>query len=330
MRKGQAIWACVCATVLCALMPSAASAARGGGERLYFRLEATHGYKIHGLGHRATGALVVTRGRHRRQRGLSGSIYLARADTGGDRFEATFGDLGRVDVRFRPSGRIKLGKRHRLCRGPDHYTTHYGTFVGAVRFRGEDAYAAAKARRVKGMVVRPAVLDCLDFLVPRSQATFWRALTSPSTALLGVPSSVRRVSTADLRSPPRLPPELRGGGRRTVLRADWRQGVAVQAFGAIRRGRRRPVFAAGIVQARERYGVVRLAAAIGSRAGLLASDSLGTATVSPPPPFSGDGLFRHFDDGTKSWTGSLAVSFPGETAVPLTGPQFEVGLSRGF
>jgi hypothetical protein len=310
--------------------PATAMSAPHGGERILFRLHGSKGYKIYAIGEGATSALVVTRGRHRHDLGASASIYMARARTSRKRLEARFGKLGRIDVRFHPSGRVTYGKRHRHCRGPDRYTTKYGVFAGTVRFRGEDAYTTAKARRVKGKVVAPAVLNCADFIFGGRRATIWDALTSPSTMTFASRPSPEAISSIDLRSVPKLPHLLGGRGRRTALHADWRLGVEAQAFAALQRGHRRPVFFAGTLQARERLAIVRLAAAVGTPADLLASDSLGAATVTPPAPFGGEGSFRHHDDGEKSWTGSLAVSFPGAPSVPMTGPQFDVGLSRGF
>jgi hypothetical protein len=282
------------------------------------------------MGEGATAAVIATRGRHRHDPGLSANVYLSRARTGHGHLDAALGKLGRLDLRFHPSGRVSYGKRHRHCRGPDRYTTHYGVFVGTARFKGEGGFTAVNAHRVKGKAVTPAVLRCLDFIGGPLRSTIWDALTSPSTMNLSGPSSPGGLAKLDLCSPPRITRLLGGRGRRTALSAHWHLGVAAQAFGAIERGRRRPVFFAGVLQTGERIATVRLAAAVGSRGDLLAGDSLSTATVTPPRPFSGEGSFRHFDDGAKLWTGSLAVAFPGEPNVSLTGPQFEVGLSRGF
>jgi hypothetical protein len=329
MSSRPIIRAAVCVGVLLACaFTSSASAQRG--ERLLFRLQGSNGYKIYGIGEGATGAVIATRGRHPHDTGLSASVYLTRARTGHRRLDAALGKLGRLDLRFQPSGRVSYGKRHRHCRGPDRYATHYGVFVGTARFKGEGGFTAVNAHRVKGKAVTPAVLHCFDFIGGRSRSTIWDALTSPSTTVLSSPSSPDGFAKLDLRSPPRIPRLLGGHGRRTALSAHWHIGVAAQAFGAIERGQRRPVFFAGILQTRERIATVRLAAAVGSRGDLLAGDSLSTATVTPPEPFSGEGAFRHSDDGAKSWTGSLAVAFPGAPNVPLAGPQFEVGLSRGF
>lgn len=328
MRRASLTWLGVglAAFAVFVSAPSAQAADRGG-ERIVFRLRGSNGYKLYVIGQGATGGLVVTRGRHRS--GASASIYIAHAKTGPRSLAVRFGGLGLLDVRFRPSGRVTYGKRRRHCHGPDRYTTHYGSFVGTIRFKGENAYTAVRSHRVKGKVVTPAVLRCASFIDGR-RATIWNSLMSPASTILTGRSLSEASAGIDLRSSPRLPHLLGGHGRRTELLADWKLGVAAQAFGAIERGRRRPVFFAGTLESRERLAVVRLAVAIGTPADLLASDSLSTATVSPPSPFSGEGTFRHFDDGTKSWTGSLAVSLPGAPSVPLTGAPFKVGLSRGF
>lgn len=318
------------AVALAAPGPLAAVAQAGGGARLLFQLRASNGYRVHAIGEGATGALIVSRGRRPKLSGASASVYVARAKTGGRRFEATFGRLGRADLRFRPSGRVTHGPRRRHCRGPDRYTTRYGTFAGSLRFRGEDGYTTARASSVPGRVVTPAVLRCFDFALRSARTTIWDALTAPSRAQIAASPSSPAPTLTDLRATPNLPHLLGGRGRRTVFRASWRRGVEAEALEAVQRGHRRPVFFAGTLASHERLAVVRLALAVGSPADLLASASLGTATLTPPAPFGGEGSFRHLDDGTKDWAGTLAASFPGAPGVQLTGPEFEVVLSRGF
>lgn len=51
--------------------------------------------------------------------------------------------------------------------------------------------------------------------------------------------------------------------------------------------------------------------------------ALRTATVAPPAPFSGSATFRRGAKRSGStWSGSLAVSFPGRSDVPLVGAAF--------
>jgi diadenosine tetraphosphatase ApaH/serine/threonine PP2A family protein phosphatase len=53
--------------------------------------------------------------------------------------------------------------------------------------------------------------------------------------------------------------------------------------------------------------------------------ALTTAQLDPPAPFSGTADFA----APRTWTGTLAVSFPGDPDVPLAGPGFKARLKRG-
>jgi hypothetical protein len=53
-----------------------------------------------------------------------------------------------------------------------------------------------------------------------------------------------------------------------------------------------------------------------------------TAILTPPAPFSGSGSFQRGADGSTTWSGSLAVSFPGMPNVALAGPQFTASLGN--
>lgn len=59
-------------------------------------------------------------------------------------------------------------------------------------------------------------------------------------------------------------------------------------------------------------------------------DSLSFADITPPYPFSGTGSIQRTPDGAPIWTGSLAVSAPGATNLPLTGPLFKTQLTRSW
>jgi hypothetical protein len=54
---------------------------------------------------------------------------------------------------------------------------------------------------------------------------------------------------------------------------------------------------------------------------------LRTATLSPPSPFSGTAsLTRSKNSFGPTWTGNLALDFPGHSAVPIAGPGIHVSL----
>ena len=98
---------------------------------------------------RATATLTATRAKHGAKTG-SLSSYIARREPGDGAIRATFGDLGTIAMRFRPSGAVTYSKPQKGCVGADRYTIHHGVFVGSLRFRGEGGYVSVKAHRVAG------------------------------------------------------------------------------------------------------------------------------------------------------------------------------------
>ncbi|MGN6558008.1 MAG: hypothetical protein ACTHLH_08375 [Solirubrobacterales bacterium] len=78
------------------------------------------------------------------------------------------------------------------------------------------------------------------------------------------------------------------------------------------------------------YAVQRYAYVYAPAGTFATDDSLSFANVTPPYPFSGTGSLQRAADGAPTWTGSLAVSFPGASDVPLTGPPFRALLTRSW
>jgi hypothetical protein len=79
--------------------------------------------------------------------------------------------------------------------------------------------------------------------------------------------------------------------------------------------------------------VFRLATATGKPSLFSFSADGGRASVRPPAPFSGTGVYRDPADGPPAWSGNLSVSFPG-VQQPLTGDEFtkavlKLGKKRG-
>jgi hypothetical protein len=277
------------------LLAAPATALAGGGFDLRFHLLTGDGYKMTVGGYDATATLGVvksTPGLH------AWSTYVARGKVSPTAIHARFGALGRVDMRFQSSGGVTHGRRHRHCIGPDRYTIRPGAFVGSIRFRGEGGYTSAKVHRVKGKVVTPRILRCFDSLFD----------------------------------------ELEGGGQRhgaknrpkvTRLYSFMRSGLTAIFFAANERGGKAG-FVAEIEQTVGSLGVFRGVITRASPATFAFDNALSSAGVTPPAPFSGSGSFQRGPTGAKSLTGSLAVSFPGATNVPLTDPRFKTQLTRSW
>ncbi|MEX2448478.1 MAG: hypothetical protein WD404_07020 [Solirubrobacterales bacterium] len=73
--------------------------------------------------------------------------------------------------------------------------------------------------------------------------------------------------------------------------------------------------------------IERAATSLGPERSFVFDPGLGTATVSPPRPFSGSATLTPGPGGTTTWTGSLKVDLPGRKGVPLATPSFTASLT---
>jgi hypothetical protein len=81
---------------------------------------------------------------------LSETIYLARGVAKPDRLQATFGQFGKVLMRFHETS------KHAICDGTFRLVKHKGVFVGNFRFGGENGYVSVHVHRAVGGILEPA------------------------------------------------------------------------------------------------------------------------------------------------------------------------------
>jgi hypothetical protein len=281
--------------IFTALLVVPASAVAGGGSDLKLQFTGSDGYKFSVGGYGAT--TVINASKSGRSKGRAWSTYVARGKVTANAIHASFGALGRVAMRFHPAGGVTYGKRHRHCVGPDRYTIQPGVFVGSFHFRGEGGYTAVDVHRVKGKVVTPRRLRCLDTFLEEFGASG--------------------------RGPAKKKAKL------TRLDAFMRSGLTAILFDVSERAGKTG-YLAEIEQTVGSVGVFRGVFVKASPATFAFDSALSFAAVTPPPPFGGSGSFQRTPTGAKSWTGSLAVSFPGAANVPLTDSRFETQLTRSW
>ena len=267
-----------------------------------FALKTRQGYEVVVIAVRGIVALEVARtrgeGSTSLKRGRALTAYVAHGTVTPGRIEATFGGLGKVAVRFRPSGRVaRPSPRH--CNGAGRFTRRFGVFAGTVRFTGEGRYVAVRAHRAKGSIRRPTHLDCATRSFDRGIGRFGR--------------------------PVRHPPEFTP----TILMASWRRVVSSTDFFAMQI-RKKTLYLAVSEESRGSVAEVRYALALAPSETFVSDDALTSATLRPPAPFHGKGSYSAAPDGAKSWAGSLSVSLPGAPRFPLTGSQFGSMLATGF
>jgi hypothetical protein len=246
-----------------------------------FRVEAQGGYEVEVMTTGSAVYLLVRKGRFGRR--LVTTAYLARGVAAPERLQATFGEFGRVSMRFRESrNRTWIGKR-RSCRGAQRFVKRRGVFVGSLRFKGEDGYVSLNTHRAKGSVVT-AAQKCLD---------------------------QRRAR----------PPLAQQSSHLSAFAALARDGVDFTGFLAI--GARKTVFLAVHEETRAKLAIISVAVVHNRSDPLQVNEALTRASVSPPAPFHGTGRYAAGPDGTTTWSGNLSVNFPGTPRFPLTGPDFE-------
>jgi hypothetical protein len=274
-----------------------------------FELKARHGYKVTVVGEGNIVALEVTKplphGKENPLEKLVGSkqavtAYVTRGTVTQHRIAASFGQLGKVDVRFRPSGRVVESRPGRRCHGADHFTSRLGVFVGGVRFDGENHYVAVRSHRAKGRVRAPLHLHCAS--LPRGVRSDRRARPVPHHEAFSPTflTATRRhgVSSVELIA--------LGIGGTTLFAA-----ISEEGLGSMARIR----FALTTTQ---------------SKKAVVFNDALTEANIAPPAPFQGKGTYSAAPDGTTTWTGPLSISFPGTPRLSLTGEDFEAKLETGF
>ncbi len=295
------------------------------------KFENSDGYAITVVAYGQSVALSITHA-HGRRKGsspASTATYLAHGKVTPTSIAASFGDRGRIDVRFQPSGR-KLRATHKAgCKRPGGgVLARFGIFAGELRFQGEGGFTSAEVHRVPGRSVDfSALVACLFGATPHGHQAVLAAPKLPwGLHLPGADVGVRRASpeTPGVRTHPSR------GPKPTTLLVDHKTPLTRTVFAAQARGRG-PLRLLALESASEgSIGVIRFVKTEADPSVFSVDSILSSASVKPPAPFSGTGAYEQGPGNAKSWTGSLAVSFLGAPHVPLTGSPFVARLARGW
>jgi hypothetical protein len=212
------------------------------------------------------------------------------------RVVASFGRFGRIDLRFHPSGQVQRHKQENCDGSISVLKRRLGVFTGALRFRGEDGYTEVSATRVTGSAGNP-----------------WVGLGFEVSPACGSEPREKRIRQVQLSATAANPSR----GFFALAEPD----AHVPAREA------RAVFSAGTGERVGRVSIYRTAIVTGPADDFTFDDgAFGSATVTPPAPFTGSATFTRNPDGSTSWIGTLGVSLPGLDSVALAGPEFESKL----
>lgn len=295
------------------------------------KFENSDGYAFTVVAYGQTVALSVAHA-HSRRKGhgpASTTTYLAHGKVTPVSIAASFGDRGRIAVRFQPSGRELRATRKAGCKSPGGgIVARFGVFAGELRFRGEGGFTSAEVHRVPGRSVDfNALVACLFGATARGQRAMLPAPKLPwGIHLPGADVGVRRATpeTPSVQTHPSHRPKP------TTLLADHKTPLTRTVFAAQARNRGKVRLLALESASEGSIGVIRFVKAQAPPSVFSANGILSSASVRPPAPFSGTGAYEQGPGNTKSWTGSLAVSFLGAPHVPLTGSPFVARLARGW
>lgn len=274
------------ALALALAIPAAAQASTPNGPEYRFETRSANGYRIVVTARASTLFLAVIHNERARHAGAS-TIYVARARTHDGRITSRIGSLGSVSMTFHPSSNEAVEQSN--CNS-SRARPRPGTFVGSLRFLGEDGYVKLRAHRLRG-VERHRGADC------SVSATFSQA--KPKAKIVRLFAGFRSGLDATYLFAHTLP----SGGTR---------------------------YEAQVETGGRDYAMFRVAYAYAPASTFLTDDSLSFAEITPPYPFSGTGSVQRAADGAPLWSGSLAATFPGAENVPLTGPLFNVHLTRSW
>lgn len=272
------------AGAIAAGLPGPASAAVPSGPIGLFHIAGGGGYRIEVLASPRWVALTAMR-RH------SSVTYFnesGRATATG--IHAVFGALGRIDATFRPGDGCA------------------GTFVGEIRFRGEEGFTRFDTDRVSGGFFSPGHGACRERATPRRAAR----RTEPVEPTVGTRCLVihgeRPWGSFSVHAGRGAFSQVSAFGGPEELRLDTLHGRGVP-------------LSASTFEISHGMLISRTVAAIGSRGGLEIEKSPLSARLTPgTAPFSGSlrlGILGL--EGSRPLRGDLEVSFPGRADITMTG-----------
>jgi hypothetical protein len=300
--RGLAFLVTVGCAAVALLVPAGALAGEtfsfGPGAVTFARLQATHGYRVN-FSETEGGYFFVRVKGH----GSTTDFATKTGRTPGRHLVADFGGRGSFDLRFvpvesepTPTGSECEGKKGRW---------EAGYLVGRARFRTERDFARIRVHRV------PAARES------------WARLTCEFTGELptfGHPKEKRTSFTAVAATYPKHAGLFTAPERSLAFRA-------TQFFRHAKPAARRVDYLAELRENAGRVTVHRklIVAAPARTLTFPGAPHLPEeVTVKPPAPFSGSAEFLRTSESTFTWTGDLAVTFPGLDPIRLTGPRFGV------
>jgi hypothetical protein len=281
------------ALVLAGFAPAPAAAAKPARvvapahDEYEFSARGSNGYRLFFIGDTRGELTVIV------EKGPGRVTYELPARVRDHRFEARYGDVIDLSVRFHPTGPRKswpVRRLHGHCVGRKPVTRR-GELVGTIAFHGERGYTELDTTRHRAAGEHDFRLLCRR--PGRRRAGGSNFEETPEQVVAERPEGAAETWFRALSGNPTLMPSPRWNFEAT--RAELPGRVRIE---------RKIVLETETGATLSTPGVRPV-----------------IAEIAPAAPFSGTAEFRR-EAGATSWTGSLGVEFPGLGVVPLTGKGF--------
>jgi hypothetical protein len=248
-----------------------------------FELQASNGYRVSVTAFGQQGTELFA------EKGNAAATYEVKGGLTADNgIEAKFPGVGRVSVKFKPSGPARKVHR-RDCKGRDELVRR-GVFRGTIGFEGEGGFTKVEAGSARGTVLESFKQVCnvgsggvhidSEFSLLAAAAKHGSEdLDFSASTLVSHSKPKFAIATID------------------VNLGSERHGMSVNKS----------------VSSLAHVNLLKLTGPDGR---------LQSALVTPPPPFTGTGSFELTSKTSATWTGTLSVEFPGIGPLSLAGPEF--------
>jgi hypothetical protein len=305
VRRTAALFVAVALMAVALLAPASALAAEtfgfGPGGVTYARLQATHGYRVNFSESEGGYFFVRVKGHG------STTDFATKTGRAPDaHLLADFGRRGSFDLRFVPKGEPESFSVSESCEGGKG-SWQPGYLVGWGHFRTERGFAQISVHRV------PAAQESWPHQVCEFTGEAFQS---------GHPKEKRTNFAAAAATYPKGAGLFASPERSLTFRA-------TQFFRHAKPAARRVDYLAELRENAGRVTVHRKVLVAAPERSLLfpgAPRLPEEITVKPPSPFSGSAELLRTPESTFTWSGDLAVTFPGLDPIRLTGPRFSAEI----
>jgi hypothetical protein len=206
-----------------------------------------------------------------------------------------FGRLGSIDVAFTPTATLSSTMPPDGCTGEPR-TLREGTFTGTIEFSGERGYTRIAATQVTGSM---------------SVISQWQCPEEPTPFALAARGRF----------------DGQKGEKSASLHSADRQCKCVFYAGVYYvKGRGRSVFYGAKAERREGMEILRTTGARAAGSAFAFDHEAGTATLRPPPPFSGEASFSDRPGRRDLWQGTIRMRLLGTGPLSVRGPDVRAAL----